>query len=72
MNTDWQRLKVSSSGIPKWDSFTPYILEVLKNGEEKTKGVIIIRVLVFLGILEELRSQEHQIMKVLNLFYTSE
>lgn len=47
MNTDWQRLKVSSSGIPKWDSFTPYILEVLKNGEEKTKGVIIIRVLVF-------------------------
>ncbi len=59
MNTDWQRLKVSSSGIPKWDSFTPYILEVLKNGEEKTKGVIIIRVLVFLGILEELRSQEY-------------
>lgn len=45
MNTDWKKLKLSSSGLPTWDSFIPYVLEVLKNGEETTRKVIVDRVL---------------------------
>lgn len=59
MNTDWKKLKLSSSGLPTWDSFIPYILEVLNNGEETTRKVIVNRVLDFLGIPEDLRSQEY-------------
>lgn len=59
MNKDWNILKKSSSGLPTWDSFIPYILEVLKNGEETTRAVIVKRVLDFLGIPEDLRRQEY-------------
>ncbi|GAA0356803.1 restriction endonuclease [Alkalibacterium iburiense] len=59
MNKDWKNLKLSSSGLPTWDSFIPYILEVLKNGEETTRGVIVKRVLEFLDVPQKLRSQEY-------------
>ena len=59
MNKDWNNLKKSASGLPTWDSFIPYVLEVLMNGEETTRGVIVKRVLDFLGIPEDLRSQEY-------------
>lgn len=59
MNKDWKKLKLSSSGLPTWKSFIPYILEVLKNGEETTRGVIVKRVLDFLEIPEDLTSQEY-------------
>ena len=59
MNTDWKKLKLSSSGLPTWDSFIPYILEALNNGEEMTRKVIVNRVLDYLGIPEDLRSQEY-------------
>lgn len=59
MNKDWQKLKLSSSGLPTWDSFLPYILEVLNNGEETTRAVIVNRVLDYLNIPEDLRKQEY-------------
>jgi len=31
LNTDWKNLKLSSSGLPTWDSFIPYILHILVN-----------------------------------------
>ena len=39
MNTDWKKLKLSSSGLPTWDSFIPYILEILNNGYDITINV---------------------------------
>ena len=59
MNTDWKKLKLSSSGLPTWDSFIPYVLEVLKNGEETTRKVIVDRVLDHLELPEDLRSKEY-------------
>lgn len=59
MNKDWKKLKLSSSGLPTWDSFIPYILEVLNNGEETTRKVIVNRVLDLLGVPEDLRRQEY-------------
>ena len=59
MNIDWKKLKLSSSGLPTWDSFLPYILEVLNNGEETTRAVIVNRVLDYLNIPEDLRKQEY-------------
>lgn len=59
MNTDWKKLKLSSSGLPTWDSFIPYILEILNNGEETTRKVIVDRVFDYLGIPDELRSKEY-------------
>ena len=59
MNADWKKLKLSSSGLPTWDSFLPYILEVLNNGEETTRAVIVNRVLDYLNIPEDLRKQEY-------------
>jgi len=59
LNKDWNNLKKSASGLPTWDSFIPYVLEVLMNGEETTRRVIVKRVLDFLGIPEDLRSQEY-------------
>lgn len=59
MNTDWKKLKRSSSGLPTWDSFIPYVLEVLKNGEETTRKVIVDRVLDHLELPEDLRSKEY-------------
>lgn len=59
MNADWKKLKLSSSGLPTWDSFIPYILEALNNGEEMTRKVIVNRVLDYLGMPEDLRSQEY-------------
>ena len=59
MNKDWKKLKLSSSGLPTWDSFLPYILEVLNNGEETTRAVIVNRVLDYLNIPEDLRKQEY-------------
>lgn len=59
MNTDWKKLKLSSSGLPTWDSFIPYILEILNNGEETTRKVIVDRVLDNLGLPDDLRSKEY-------------
>ena len=57
MNTDWKKLKLSSSGLPTWDSFIPYILEILNNGEETTRKVIVNRVLDYLRLPDDLRSK---------------
>lgn len=59
MNKDWNNLKKSASGIPIWDSFIPYVLEVIKNGEETTRGVIVKRILEYLDIPEEMRGIEY-------------
>lgn len=59
MNKDWNKLKKSTSGLPTWDSFIPYVLEVLKNGEETTRTVLVKRVFDFLEIPEEIRSKEY-------------
>lgn len=59
MNNDWNKLKKSSNGIPTWDSFIPYALEVIKNGEETTRSVILKRIQNFLSIPEEMRSEEY-------------
>jgi len=59
LNKNWEKLKLSSSGLPTWDSFIPYILEVLKNGEETTRHVIVKRVLDLLGVPEDLRRVEY-------------
>ena len=59
MNTDWKKLNLSSSGLPTWDSFIPYILEILHNGEETTRKVIVNRVLDYLGLPDDLRSKEY-------------
>src|SRR5699024_836887 len=59
MNKDWKKLKLSSSGLPTWDSFIPYILEILNNGEETTRKVIVDRVLDYLGLPDDLRSKEY-------------
>ena len=59
MNTDWKNLKLSSSGLPTWDSFIPYILHILVNGEETTRKVIVDRVLDYLGLPDELRGKEY-------------
>ncbi|MBC1931878.1 restriction endonuclease, partial [Listeria seeligeri] len=44
MNKDWTKLKQSANGLPTFDSIIPYILEVLKNGEEATINTIRNRV----------------------------
>ncbi len=54
MNRDWQKLKKSSNQIPTNESLLPYILEVLKNGEEVTNQVVIKRVNEFLKIPESI------------------
>lgn len=59
MNKDWNNLKKSASGIPTWDSFIPYVLEVIKNGEETTRGVIVKCILEYLDIPEEMRGIEY-------------
>lgn len=59
MNRDWNKLKKSANGLPTWDSFIPYILEVLKKGEETTRSVIVNRVFDFLEIPEELRVKKY-------------
>src|SRR5699024_4822590 len=59
LNTDWKNLKLSSSGLPTWDSFIPYILHILVNGEETTRKVIVDRVLDYLGLPDELRGKEY-------------
>lgn len=57
MNKDWIQLKKSADGLPTWDAFIPYALEVLKNSEETTKRAVVNRVLDFLEIPEDLRNQ---------------
>lgn len=59
MNTDWRKLKLSPNDLPVWDSFIPYVLEVLKNGEETTRKVIVDRVLDYLELPEDLRRKEY-------------
>lgn len=59
MNNDWNKLKKSENKMPTWDSFIPYILEVIKDGEEATRNVIINRVFDFLGIPEDLRMESY-------------
>ncbi len=59
MNRDWKKLRKSAKGLPTWDSFIPYVLDVLKQGEETTRRTIINRVFECLGIPEELRKKEY-------------
>lgn len=59
LNSDWNQLKKSANGLPTWDAFIPYVLEVLKKGEETTRSVVINRVFDFLEIPEELREKEY-------------
>lgn len=56
LNKDWNKLKKSANGLPTWDSFIPYILKVLNNGEEATRKVIVNRILNYLDIPIELRN----------------
>ncbi|WP_314066048.1 hypothetical protein [uncultured Vagococcus sp.] len=56
MNKDWSKLKQSANQIPTNDSLLPYVLEVLKNGEEATNHVIRNRVYDFLSIPEEIKN----------------
>ncbi|WP_321388231.1 restriction endonuclease [uncultured Enterococcus sp.] len=50
MNKDWRNLKQSANGIPTNESLIPYVLEVLKDGEEATNRVMKERVVRFLQI----------------------
>lgn len=50
MNKDWRKLKQSANGIPTNESLIPYILEVMKDGEEVTNRVIQQRVIDYLQI----------------------
>lgn len=59
LNRNWNKLKKSSNGIPTWDSLIPYILEVLKDGEEATKKVIKQRLFDFLQVPEEVLNQRY-------------
>jgi len=72
LNKDWKELKTSSSGVPTWDSFIPYILEVLRNEEETTRGVIVERVLIFCEFLKNSGFKNIQKVRILNLFYIIE
>lgn len=53
MNKNWKKLKQSSNGIPTWDSLLPYILEVIKNGEETTNKVIKERLMDYFRFPDE-------------------
>lgn len=59
VNRDWTKLKQSSNGVPTYDSLIPYILEVLKNGEETTNKVIKQRLQNFLQFSEEILTQTY-------------
>lgn len=59
MNRDWTKLKQSSNGLPTFDSLIPYLLEVLKDGEETTRKVIKKRLFEFLQIPEKILNQTH-------------
>lgn len=50
MNRDWKKLKLSENGIPANDALIPYILEVIKDGEEVTNRAIQERVVKYLNI----------------------
>lgn len=52
-------MKQSSNGLPTFDSFHPYILEVIKNGEETTNKVIKERLLEFLQFPEDILNQKY-------------
>lgn len=57
MNRDWKHLKMSKHGMPSWDSLIPYVLEVLKNGEEATRNTIEERLLTHLQIPEDMQKK---------------
>lgn len=59
MNKDWTKLRQSSNGIPTYDSVIPYILEVLKSGEEATNKVIKKRLFEFLQIPKNILEQKY-------------
>lgn len=59
MNRDWTKLRQSSNGIPTYDSLIPYILEVLKSGEEATNKVIKKRLFEFLQIPKNILEQKY-------------
>jgi len=54
MNRNWKKLKHSTNQVPTSESFLPYVLVVLQNGEETTKKVIEERVIELLQIPQEL------------------
>lgn len=59
MNDNWKKLKKSSNWMPTFDSLFPYILEVIKNGEETTVKVLKERLFKFLQIPEALLEQTY-------------
>lgn len=59
MNKNWRKLKQSSNGIPTWDSLLPYILEVIRNGEETTNKVIKERLMDYFKLPEEVLQKTH-------------
>lgn len=59
MNKDWRKLKHSANNVPTNDSLLPYVLEVLKDGNESHKKVIIERVIEFLQIPESILTEKY-------------
>lgn len=59
MNRDWRKLKQSANGVPKNESLIPYILEVLKSGEELKSREIKNRVVEFLQIPDSILAVEY-------------
>lgn len=59
MNRDWRKLKQSANGVPTNDSLLPYVLEVLKDGNEAHKKVIIERVIEFFQIPESILAEKY-------------
>lgn len=59
MNKDWKKLKQSANGIPTNESLIPYVLEVLKDGEEATNRVMKERVVKYLQIPDSVLSVKY-------------
>lgn len=59
MNRDWQKLKKSENGVPVNEALIPYILEILKSGEELKSRKIKEQVIKFLQIPESILAMKY-------------
>lgn len=59
MNRDWQKLKKSENGVPVNEALIPYILEILKSGEELKSRKIKEHVIKFLEIPESILAMKY-------------
>lgn len=59
MNRDWQKLKKSENGVPINEALIPYILEILKSGEELKSREIKEHVIKFLQIPESILAMKY-------------